>query len=180
MNRTIRLTWWKILLIGLAIVLVVSFIGKITGGWTKDWKDVTILERNPENELTGRYGWKDDVYNVGDGYKLTAKKDGTVVINGEYTGTNGNAEIVLEKVTLAAGTYTISGAPNGGNATYYLKATAGSTDYIADFGAEGGTFTLSASTEVTVTLVLFGEYEFNNVRIQPVIVEGSEPGDFYE
>lgn len=180
MSRTVRMTWWKILLIGLAIVLAVSFIGKITGGFTKDWEDVTILERNPDNELTGKYGWKDDVYNNGDGYKLTAKKDGSVVINGEYTGSSGKAEIPLEKVTLAAGTYTISGAPNGGNATYYLKATVDSTDYIADFGSEGGTFTLTTSTEVTVSLVLFGEHEFNYVKIQPVLVEGDEAGDFYE
>ena len=179
MSRTVRMTWWMLLLVGLAIIMAVSFIGKITGGFTKDWEDVTILERNPDNELTGKYGWKDDVYNVGDGYKLTARKDGSIIINGKYTGSNGKAEIPLETVTLQAGTYTISGAPNGGNATYYLKATVGDTDYIANFGAEGGTFTTNGG-QVTVTLVLFGDYDFSNVKIQPVIVEGSEAGDFYK
>ena len=180
MNRSVRLTWWGVIAIVLVIVLAVSFIGKITGGFSKDWEDVTILDRNPDNLLSGEYGWKDDVYNVGDGYKLTAKNDGSIVITGEYTGTDGSASIVLEKVTLAAGTYTLSGAPNGGNATYLLKVTYGSNNVIGDFGAEGGTFTLSSSTEVTLQLVLYPEHEFLRTTVRPVIVEGSEAGDFYE
>ena len=183
MSRTVRMTWWKLLLVALAIILAVTFIGRITGGFTKDWKDVTLLDRNEDNELSGKYegaGWKDDSYNVGDGYKLTAKKDGTIIIDGELTGSSNSTTIPLETVTLAAGTYTISGAPNGGNATYYLKATVGGKDYIADFGTEGGTFTLTSSSEVTVSLVLFSEHEFNYVKIQPVLVEGDEPGTFYE
>ena len=170
----------KIIAIVAVACLVMAFIGNITDGFQTNLKDASLLPRNPDNLLSGEYGWKDDVYNVGDGYKLTAKNDGSIVITGEYTGTDGSASIVLEKVTLAAGTYTLSGAPNGGNATYLLKVTYGSNNVIGDFGAEGGTFTLSSSTEVTVQLVLYPEHEFLRTTVRPVIVEGSESGEFYE
>lgn len=169
----------KLILVALAVIAVVSFLGNITDGFQIHLKDATLRDRNESNLLTGKYGWKDDVYNNGDGYKLTAGKDGTVTINGEYTGSSASATVVLEKVTLSAGTYTISGAPNGGNQTYLIRANTGSGSYVADFGAEGGTFTLTTSTEVTIELVLFGDFEFNNVKIRPVLVDGSEAGEFY-
>lgn len=170
----------KMLAIVAVACLVMAFFGNITDGFQTNLKDASLRPRNPDNLLSGEYGWKDDVYNVGDGYKLTAKNDGSIVITGEYTGTDGSASIVLEKVTLAAGTYTLSGAPNGGNATYLLKVTYGSNNVIGDFGAEGGTFTLSSSTEVTLQLVLYPEHEFLRTTVRPVIVEGSEAGDFYK
>lgn len=170
----------KMLAIVAVACLAMAFIGNITDGFQTNLKDASLRPRNPDNLLSGEYGWKDDVYNVGDGYKLSAKNDGSIVITGEYTGTDGSASIVLEKVTLAAGTYTLSGAPNGGNATYLLKVTYGSNNVIGDFGAEGGTFTLSSSTEVTLQLVLYPEHEFLRTTVRPVIVEGSEAGDFYK
>ena len=176
-----RPSWIVMIAFGLILILVISFIGRITDGFQIDLKDASVVQRNPDNLLSGKYdgsGWKDNTYNVGDGYTLTAKKNGTILINGEYTGASGKTEIPLEILTLSAGTYTISGASGGGNATYYLKATAGGTDYIADFGAEDGTFTLTSPGDVTVSLVIFGEYKFENVKIQPVVVEGSDPGSF--
>lgn len=170
----------KMIAIVAVACLAMVFFGNITDGFQTNLKDASLRPRNPDNLLSGEYGWKDDVYNVGDGYKLSAKNDGSIVITGEYTGTDGSASIVLEKVTLAAGTYTLSGAPNGGNATYLLKVTYGSNNVIGDFGAEGGTFTLSSSTEVTLQLVLYPEHEFLRTTVRPVIVEGSEAGDFYE
>ena len=175
MNKTIRLTWGKLLLIALAIVLLVSFIGSITGGWTKKWEDVTILQRNEDNLLSGDF----EDYNAGDGITVTARKDGTLYLNGEYKGSQQSITIPIEEVSLSAGTYTISGAPNGGNYTYHLKVTYDSTSVIADFGSSKGTFTLTKDTAVTVQLVVFGDCEFNNVKIQPVLVDGSEAGDFY-
>lgn len=170
----------KMIAIVAVACLAMAFIGHITDGFQTNLKDASIRGRNPDNLLSGDYGWKDDVYNVGDGYKLTAKNDGSIVITGEYTGTDGSAVIDLEEVTLSAGTYTLSGAPNGGNATYLLRVSYGSTNVIGDFGAEGGTFTLSSSTEVTVQLLLYPEHEFLRTTVRPVIVEGSEAGEFYE
>ena len=169
----------KMIAIALVACAAFAFIGHITGGFQTPLKDATLMDRNEDNLLTGKYGWKDDVYNVGDGYKLTASNDGTVKINGKYTGANGSAVIDLEKLTLSAGTYTISGAPNGGNATYKLQVSYGSSTVTGDFGAENGTFTLTTSTEVTVQLVIYDDFDFNNVSIRPVLVEGSEAGSFY-
>ena len=180
MNRSVRLTWWGLIAIMLCIVLAVSLLGKITGGFTKDWEDVTIMERNPDNLLSGKYGWTDDKYNSGDGITLNARKDGTVILNGEYKGSSEKVEITLEKRTLSAGTYTLSGAPYGGNYTYHLAVIYGSVTVIGDFGEAKGTFTLTESTEVTLKLVCFPDEKFSGVTIRPVLVEASEAGDFYK
>ena len=170
----------KMIAIAAVACLVLSFIGHITGGFQTPLKDATLRDRNPDNLLTGKYGWTDDVYNVGDGYKLTASNDGTVTINGKYTGADGSVVVVLEKVTLAAGTYTLSGTPNGGNQTYHLRASYGSTTVTGDFGGAKGTFTLTSSTEVTISLVIYDDFDFNYVKVRPVLVEGSTAGDFYD
>ena len=177
MKRKIKINAFTLIAFGLVIILLISFIGKITSGFTKDWKDVSLHERNEDNLLEGKYSW--ETYNVGDGYTLTAKKDGTIILDGEYTGSSAQAVIQLERVTLAAGTYTLSGAPNGGNQTYHIRVSYNGSTVTGDFGANNGTFTLSSSAEVIVELVLSGEYEFNSVKIRPVIVEGDEIGDFY-
>ena len=170
----------KMIAIAAVACIVLSFVGHITGGFQTSLKDASLRDRNPDNLLTGKYGWTDDVYNVGDGYKLTAANDGTVTINGKYTGADGSAVVVLEKVTLAAGTYTLSGATNGGNQTYHLRASYGSNTVIGDFGASNGTFTLTASTEVTIELVLYDDFDFNYVKVRPVLVDGSTAGDFFD
>lgn len=172
----------KMIAIAAVAVIIVSFIGHITGGFQSSLKDASLRDRNPDNLLTGKYtaaGWKDDAYNVGDGYKLTASNDGTVTVNGKYTGSESCAAIELESLTLAAGTYTLSGATNGGNQTYLIRATYDGNTAIGDFSASK-TFTLTSSTEVTVELVLYGDYDFNYVKVRPVLVEGSDVGDFYK
>ena len=176
MNRTIKLTWIRLILIALGIVLAVSFIGRATDGFSKDIKDMSIRTRNPDNLLSGEF----EDYNAGDGITVTAKKDGTLILNGEYKGSESSVVIPVETVTLSAGTYTISGAPNGGNYTYHLRVKYGETTVISDYGASGGEFTLTASTSVAVELVVFGDNEFKNVKIQPVLVVGTEAGDFYK
>lgn len=178
----INKTTLKMIAIAAVAVLVASFIGHITGGFQTPLKDATLRDRNPDNLLTGKYtsdGWKDDAYNVGDGYKLTAANDGTVTVNGKYTGSDSCASIELETITLAAGTYTLSGATNGGNQTYLIRATYDGSTAIGDFSSTK-TFTLTSSMEVKVELVLYGDYDFNYVKIRPVLVEGSDVGDFYK
>lgn len=172
----------KMIAIAAVAVIIVSFIGHITGGFQSSLADASLRDRNPDNLLTGKYtaaGWKDDAYNVGDGYKLTASNDGTITVNGKYTGSESCAAIELETLTLAAGTYTLSGATNGGNQTYLIRATYDGNTAIGDFSSSK-TFTLTSSTEVTVELVLYGDYDFNYVKVRPVLVEGSDVGDFYK
>ena len=172
----------KMIAIAAVACLVLSFIGHITGGFQNPLKDATLRDRNPDNLLSGKYtsaGWKDDAYNVGDGYKLTASNDGTVTVNGKYTGSDSCATIELETINLAAGTYTLSGATNGGNQTYLIRVTYDGKTAIGDFSSSK-TFTLASDTAVEVELVLYGDYDFNYVKVRPVLVKGSDVGDFYK
>ena len=178
--KRIKVTWLGVFAFAMIIILAVTFIGRITGGFTKDWEDVTLRERNPSNLLSGTYGWTNDKYNVGDGITITASKDGTLVLDGEYKGASEKVIIPLETVSLSAGTYTISGAPDGGNYSYYLCATYNESTVIADFGAENGTFTLTQPSTVTINLVCFGDSKFDDIKIRPVLVDGTEAGEFFK
>lgn len=160
----------------LICVMLCAFIGNLSSGFSNfkvsEW---SLRSRNSDNLLSGDFV----DYNSGDGISVTARNDGTLVVKGEYLGTEDCLVIDVETVTLSAGTYTLSGAPNGGNYTYYLRVSYGSKTVTGDFGTDGGTFTLSSSTAVTVQLVVYPEREFNNLVIRPVLVEGTEAGDFY-
>ena len=180
MTKSVRFTWIGVIALILVVVLAVSFIGKITGGFTKDLDDVTLRDRNPENLLSGDYGWTDNKRNMGDGIVLTSKKDGTIILDGEYKGSEQSVTIDLETVSLSAGTYTVSGAPKGGSYTYHLLISYSSGTCTADFGDANGTFTLTSPESVELKLVCFAENSFDSIKIQPVLVEGSEAGDFYE
>lgn len=178
--KRVKVTWLGVVAFAMLIITVVTVIGRITDGFTKDWEDVTLRERNPENLLSGEYGWTDDVYNKGDGITVTAKKDGTIILNGEYKGAEEYTTIDLEEVSLSAGTYRLTGAPAGGSYTYYLKAIYGETSVIGDFGDDKGTFELTSPQTVKLQLICFGDNKFESIKIQPVLVEGTEIGEFYK
>lgn len=160
----------------LGAVLVITFIGRITDGFQKDLDDVTILERSEDNLLLGKF----DDYNEGDGISINSNKLGALTVNGEYKGTEEFLVVELEKLNLASGTYTLSGAPKGGNYTYHLRAVYGDDTVVGDFGSAKGTFTLSSSQEVTIELVIYPDEQFNRLSIKPVLVVGDKAGDFYE
>lgn len=164
----------------LAAVLVCSFVGKISGGFTKDVEDWQLRERNEDNLLKGT-SFED--YDNGDGITLEAKKDGTIVIDGTYLGKEENIVIPVESVNLGAGTYTLSGAAKGSNYTYYVRAeykdANGASVYAVGDFANTATFTLTSAQQVNISIVIFPEVEFNNVNVRPVLVVGNEAGDFY-
>ena len=164
----------------LAAVLICSFVGKISGGFTKDVEDWQLRERNEDNLLKGT-SFED--YDNGDGITLEAKKDGTIVIDGTYLGDEDNIVIPVESVNLGAGTYTLSGVPKGSNYTYHIRAeykdANGASVYAVGDFANTATFTLTSSQSVSISIVIFPEVEFNNVYIRPVLVVGNEAGDFY-
>lgn len=164
----------------LIAVAVCSFVGKISGGFQKDFDEWQLKERNEANLLSGT---SFEEYNNGDGITLKAKKDGTVVIDGTYLGKSENIIVPIESVNLGVGTYTLSGAPKGGNYTYYIRAeykdgSSSSVYAIGDF-SNTATFTLTSAQSVNISIVIFPGVEFNNVNVRPVLVVGNEAGEFY-
>lgn len=167
-----------IVVIFATLLASLSFIGHLSDGFdnmnVKDWD---LRERNEDNLLKNEF----EGYNKGDGISATVDKYGVVTLNGEYKG-EGSARIALGSVNLSAGQYTISGDTKGSNYTYRLIAvsTSGDTETIlGTSGLDDATFTLAASTTVSVVIEVFPEYQLNNVKIAPVLVSGDEAGDFF-
>lgn len=175
MTKRIKVT--PLVIIGVILISVglCAFIGKISGGFTKPTDEWVLQERNPNNLLSGEF----EDYNTGNGVVVSRKNDGSLLLKGEYPG-EGELVIPIETKTLPAGTYTLSGAPNGGNYTYYLRASYSDTSTVADFGSTNGSFTLTSSTPVTIELVVLPDKAFNNIRLYPVLVSGSSAGEFYK
>jgi hypothetical protein len=161
----------------LALVMTCAAIGFASDGFTNKNVDEWVLrERNELNLLDGSF----TEFKGGDGIRATAKADGTITVNGTYKGNEDFVVIPVQKVALESGTYTLSGTPNGTNQTYYLRAEynngSGVTYAHADFA---GTFDITTGQEVTISIVVCKDVEIRNLRIQPVLVAGSEIGDFY-
>lgn len=170
----------KIVIMGVVVLLVAiaacSFLGNISDGFT-NWEDATLVERNSSNLLTGKF----TDFNDGNGVRATARKDGSIILNGKNL-TDADLVIPVETVNLAAGTYTLSGAPKGSNLSYHIVAKytdgSGATQTaISDFSNK--TFTIVGQQNVEISVVVTAETSVNNVLIRPVLVAGSEAGDFY-
>lgn len=170
----------KIVIMGVVVLLVAiaacSFLGSISDGFT-NWEDATLVERNSSNLLTGKF----TDFNDGNGVKATARKDGSIILDGKNL-TENDLVIPVETVSLTAGTYTLSGAPKGSNVTYHMvaKYTDGNgavQTAISDFSNK--TFTIVGQQNVEISIVVTAETSVNNVLLRPVLVSGSEIGDFY-
>ena len=108
------------------------------------------------------------------GITVTKNSDGTLTVNG--TATADAAVIFNTTVTLAAGTYTLSGCPSGGSSsTYNLNLDQLST--MRDNGS-GVTFTLNSERTSTAYVSVKSGVTMNNVIFKPMIVSGSTSGDF--
>lgn len=110
------------------------------------------------------------------GVTATINDDKTVNVNG----TNSSTSIVNFRInndlTLPAGTYKLSGCPNGGTKTTYRLAVQDSSWNVLaiDIGT-GVTFTLSSETTVKVNIYIQGSYSANNLLFKPMIsLDGGE------
>lgn len=160
----------------LLAALACSFLGSISEGFT-NWEDASLRKRNEDNLFTGEF----TEFNDGNGVSATGRNDGSVLLSGK-NGAESAVTIPLENLNLAAGTYTLTGAPNGGNSTYHI--TAKYTDgngavqtAISDFNTK--TFTITAQQNVEFSIVVYPETSVNGVLIKPVLVSGTEAGSFY-
>lgn len=170
----------KIIIASIAVLLVAvaacSFLGSISDGFT-NWEDATLVERNSANLLTGKF----TDFNDGNGVNATARKDGSIILSGKNL-TDADLVIPVETLNLAAGTYTLSGAPKGSNLSYHIvaKYTDGSDAVqtaISDFSNK--TFTIVGQQNVEISIVVTAKTSVNNVLLRPVLVSGNEIGDFY-
>ena len=161
----------------LVALLGAAFLGNITDGFSKDISEITLRERNEDNLLSGKFVDFDD----GNGVTATGRNDGSIVLGGKNL-SDSNIVIPVEKTTLTPGTYTLSGAKDGGNYTYnisvkYVDGNGTDKTAIGDFS--GKTFTITSQQEVEISIVVCPDVNVKGVLIKPVLVSGAEVGDFY-
>lgn len=110
------------------------------------------------------------------GVTATINDDKTVNVNGTNSSTSIVNFRINDNLTLPAGTYKLSGCPNGGTKTTYRLAVQDSSWNVLaiDIGT-GATFTLSSETTVKVNIYIQGSYSANNLLFKPMIsLDGGE------
>lgn len=162
-----------------ALLFSLSFIGNLSNGFENwDVAEWTVRERNADNLLSGNF----TDYNKGNGITATADNNGVITLKGEYVGDEEKIVIPVQNVVLNPGTYTISGAPNGSVKTYHIQVK-----YVNQSGAElyavsdfdDSTFILDTNQAVEVSIVVYPNCEIKRGTIKPVLVEGTEIGEFF-
>lgn len=114
------------------------------------------------------------------GITFTVNDDGAIEASGESSDYTWSAYVNEDGVSLEAGSYILSGCPEGGSSTTYrLQAFAGDpsspTLTVNDYG-EGASFTLSAATTVKVRMLIKGEIDDT---FSPMIRLSSVESDTY-
>ena len=166
--------WRRIGLIVLTCLLAVACAGAVlTAGGIFD------KTPNPDNLLRmGKEGYEFADGHTGHGITLSYDDHGVISVKGTSTASGSG---LLKTVTLEAGTSTLSGVKDPGYDTFGLKLEVlGGESYYAGI-ADKDTFTLEAETEASVYLYWGAEYEVSwaNRTVRPVLVEGTEAGEFW-
>ena len=102
------------------------------------------------------------------GITFTDNGDGTITANGTATG---QAQFLIiggaEKKTIPAGTYTMSGCPNGGSVSgYFINSSLGQ-----EIGS-GKTFTVTQETSWWINITILSGTTVNNLVFKPMFNEG--------
>ena len=187
-----RKSTWKTIGICILCCIIMMPIGMWVSRETDNLNDpLAIFQRdlNPDNLLVpvgDNANYKEIEARPDNGLNIDIKDNGSVKISGKNVeDADAVYTVVLSEVTLPVGSYTLSsGYDQSGPKNVHMTATynaSGATKTVyADFGSEAGTFTLTAETVVTISIVIpAADYTANPVTLYPVLVAGNTAGDFY-
>ena len=163
----------SIALVAIAVVIC-TCLGWLTAGFQSfDIGSRFERERNPENLI--------DAENISlatarheSGIDITVDDNGVVTLNGE---SDEDVTLTYAVVALEPGDYILTGAEDGSKSTYYLSVTVGSEVIKGDFNGE---FTVSTAGSYTIQIHIKGETALKNVKLYPIVNEGSEAVNFYK
>lgn len=166
----------------IVFAVVIAAAGFITAGFTlwspDDVADHLSPNPNPDNLYTAdacvlRSGQLDN------DVKLEVNDNGSFKLDG-----TASASKILNvgTVILNAGTYTLTAFEDASLSSVYMTATVGEDTYNFDFiENDGNVITISSdNTSVTLELHIIEDAELDNVKVYPVIVAGTEAGEFFE
>lgn len=171
-KRRMRLAGLVALCIVSATVLSAG-IGFMSDGFTNSdvssWMD---RELNADNLIkVDDYLIKDGDTN-GEGITVSVNEDGVIKLNGKSTGTD---EYTVCELSVAPGTYTISGVASTGDCGLQVLGSG----IEAKAGTRNDSFTVEETTTISVVVYVGEDVKLFNKTIKPVLVKGEEPGDFY-
>ena len=117
------------------------------------------------------------------GIKIEVAEDGTIILNGEAeAATSITLKTFATTDNIVADPdddgYTLCGISDGSLETYYLQAKQGE-GVLARSCKYGAVLTSAATAEITITIEIVKGAEFDNVKINPVVVPGSSAQSFY-
>ena len=172
-----------VLIVACAAILVVV-LGFFTSGFQKWSKDDVLSKITPQVNEENYYSENCVTLvdtNDGTGVKIDVNEDnGVITLNGaaasDLTGDNAYK---VGKLTLEAGEYTFTSYDYASYGGVYLTASTGTSVINFDF-TPGNTVELKSTTELTIYLNIAKDAEFKNVVIEPVIVSGTEAGNFWD
>ena len=158
----------------------IMLLGFVTAGfqqWSIDeMKDNAARKVNPDNFYTAECLTLVDS-NTGDGIVVNVnEKNGVITLDG-----TADTDITLDvgTVVLNKGEYTLTAIDGASNATIYMTAKIGSTEYKFDF-TPGNTITVASdNTNVSLSIYIKEETKLDNLKILPVIVAGDESASYW-
>ena len=180
----------------IGIVLVSVILAGVTARLTDNFTDFSIRKLNEDNLLFESYEDFED-YESKDNDITIKNNNGVLRINGKID--DDASDIVLQYATLELepGEYTYTCFDDPSIDTYYSYISYTDSDkvthlVIGDIEADDkdaeefasvsafSTFTLEEKTTVKFIILVKADQSLFNVKAMPVLVEGDDPGDFYE
>ena len=175
------------------IVLVSVIFAGVTARLTDNYTDFSFRKLNEDNLLFGSY---DYLAKIEDGGLTFENVNSVIKINGELDDDADDYLFEFAHVELEAGEYTYTCFDNPSIDTYYSYVCyvddSGKPHFIvADFDSDDedfegavvdgySTFTLEEKTTVKFIILVRPDQTIRNVKAMPVLVEGDDPGEFYQ
>ena len=175
-----------ILLIVVTVALSVLTCSIVARNTTAFEKGNTPFGVNSENLIHTLDEYVSAEGNTGKGITWKVNSTGSIVADGEYSiNETANMEFVIGTVTIAEKDfYTLSGASNGSENTYYIEARyvdgSGNAKVLySDFNdAKTSAAEIPEGTQVSLKIIVKPGVKFNNFTFKPTLVPGTESGRF--
>ena len=157
-------------------VLPLTFTAK--GGNMADW----VIEGNDDNGTENLFQTT-ATSSSGGGFIFAVNNDGSITVTGTPT-LSTTYFFVLGQFSVPAGTYTITGCPNGGSWGGSNPQTYCSSVQVAGIGTlyeTGDGVTVTAQSETTIKLIITLSTSLSNIDLtyKPMVVKGSTAPDHY-
>jgi hypothetical protein len=176
-----RNPFWVIVICIALIIPLVGLVSVRTNSFnnpedlfTRDLNEKNLLKPGEDGNYVASESFVTD-----EGLEFKTKANGAITVKGDSSYAKETDTFAVAKLTLKAGTYTLSSGLKNSNAnSIYLTATYNGQTVNSYSGSTPGTFTLDVETEVTINLHVYPKAGWNTT-VYPVLVPGDAAGSFW-